>query len=325
MPTARICRDERTHERVARVTSETGEPDAPDPTAWAEDFLDRLEENGRIADQVRALLVQSARLVAETFTNLAKSDDWPELDGQAYKADVSTPLDDRYGSVGTLVRDEARLDLHTVADTLRGYAALIEAQASFVGAVACGRAVYESSVWAASVLDTGLTPDGRAQRALTRRLGRLHASLRHVTLLDPEAEADGTAQEEIDHILALATTKDWPILQGRYAPSVGTRLSVDKLAPTLPGAVGAEAYAWGAASSLIHGEQPDLAQSWITFSFERVPAWLTGIWTPGVIFGTRIALASGSQYLGQDIGGEAWTLLHRTWDTACSQPGGWRF
>lgn len=59
------------HERVARVSSETGEPDAPDPTAWAEDFLDRLEANGRIADQVRALLVQSARLVAETFTNLA--------------------------------------------------------------------------------------------------------------------------------------------------------------------------------------------------------------------------------------------------------------
>ena len=236
-----------------------------------------------------------------------------------------TLLDDRYGLVADLARDEARLDLHTVADTLRGYAALIETQSSFVGAVACGRAVYESCVWASSVLDPNLTPNTRAQRALTRRLARLHATQRHTTLLDAAAEPDTAAREEIDHILALAEERNWSTIKGKYGPSIGTRLSVDKLAPTLPGATGVEGYAWGSASALIHGEQPTLAQSWIALSFERVPAWLTGMWTPSVPFGTRIALVTVSEYLGEIVGNEEWELLHRTWDTACSQPGGWRF
>lgn len=307
----------------------TSEDDASgsdaDASAWAEDFLDRLEANGRIADEVRRLLVQSARLVVHEFNTLAGDDGWPQLPMTPYADDRETPLDDRYGTVADLVRDEARLDLHTVADTLRGYAALIETQSSFVGAVACGRAVYESSIWAASVLDPSLTPEERAGRALTRRLARLHATQRHTTLLDPKAEPDVAAAEEIKHILGLAETRGWTIIKGKYAPSIGTRLSVDHLAPTLPGALGAEGYAWGSASALIHGEQPTLAQSWISFSFDRIPAWLTGMWTPSVPFGTRIALMTASEYLGEVAGHEAWNLLHSTWDTACSQLSGWRF
>ncbi|TGN65041.1 hypothetical protein EXE59_14500 [Nocardioides eburneiflavus] len=305
------------------MTSDSEGPDSAD-TARAQDFLDRLELNGRIADQVRELLVQSARLVAEEFTNLATTD-WPEHAQAAHAADRSSTLDERYGTVSDLIRDEARLDLHTVSDTLRGYAALIETQSSFVGAVACGRAVYESSVWAASVLDGSIGPEVRSQRALTRRLARLHATQRHVTLLDPTSEPDAAACEESDYILALARSRGWKVIDGRFAPSIGTRLSVEKLAPTLPGAVGVEGYAWGAASSLIHGEQPTLAQSWISFSFDRIPAWLTGAWTPSVPFGTRIAFATVSDYIGEEVGHEAWELLHRTWDTARSQPAGWRF
>ena len=75
---------------------------------------------------------------------------------------------------------------------------------------------------------------------------------------------------------------------------------------------------------MIHGEQPSLAQNWITVAFEHVPAWLTGVWTSGVPFGTRIGLATTSGYLGVDVGYPAWEMLHKTWDMACSQPGGWR-
>lgn len=301
----------------------TAQP-APVDAEWINNFLDRLEEDGRVADRVRELLVQSTRLVVGEFSRLAK-DDWPDIPGTPYAADQSTPLDERYGSVADLVRDEARLDLHTVADTLRGYAGLIETQSSFVGAVACGRAVYESSIWAACVLDSDLTPVVRAQRALTRRLARLHATQRHATLLNTAAEPDAEATEEIEHILDLARERNWTVVNGKYSPSVGTRLSVDKLAPTLPGALGVEGYAWGSASALIHGEQPTLAQNWISFPFDRIPAWLTGMWTPSVPFGTRIALVTVSEYLGEVVGDEQWNLLHRTWDTACSQLSGWRF
>lgn len=303
--------------------SGSDDPDA-DATARAKDFLDRLEANGRIADEVRRLLVQSARLVVHEFNILAGEDHWPHLPTTPHYDDRETPVDERYGTVADLVRDEARLDLHTVADTLRGYAALVETQSSFVGAVACGRAVYESSIWAASVLDPALAPEQRAWRALTRRLARLHATQRHITLLEADADPDPAAAEEIEHILDLAKSRDWTILKNKYAPSIGTRLSVDQLAPTLPGALGVEGYAWSSASALIHGEQPTLAQSWISFSFDRIPAWLTGMWTPSVPLGTRIALMTASEYLGEVAGDEAWNLLHRTWDTACSQMSGWR-
>ena len=43
----------------------TSEDETPVDPAVAEDFLDRLEANGRIADKVRELLVQSVRLVVQ--------------------------------------------------------------------------------------------------------------------------------------------------------------------------------------------------------------------------------------------------------------------
>jgi hypothetical protein len=296
-----------------------------------EEMFARIQANGMIADKVRGLLVASARLVARDFSSLAK-EDWPPMDGSAYAGDREVVLDERYGSVADLVRNEARLDLHTVADTLSGYAALVETQSSFVGAVAVGRAVYESSIWASSVMDPAVGADVRAQRALTRRLARLHATRRHKVLLGPVAGTDTDPEqghdpdrEEIEHILALVEARKWKVIKGQYAPSIGTKLSIEKLAPTLPGTMGVEDYAWGSSSSMIHGEQPGLAQSWITFGFDQVPAWLTGVWTSGVPFGTRIGLATTSGYLGVDVGYPAWEMLHKTWDIACSQPGGWRF
>lgn len=288
-----------------------------------EEMVARIQVNGMIADKVRGLLVESARLVARDFSSLAKQD-WPALDASAFVDDRDVPLDERYGTVADLVRDEARLDLHTVADTLRGYAALVETQSSFVGAVAVGRAVYESSIWASSVMDPAVTSEVRAQRALTRRLARLHATRRHTTLLDATVDPNLEASEEIEHILALVETRSWRRIRGQYAPSIGSKLSIEKLAPTLPGALGVEDYAWGSSSSMIHGEQPSLAQNWITFAFEQVPAWLTGPWTAGVPYGSRIALATTSEYLGVVVGHPAWEMLHKTWDIACSQPGGWR-
>lgn len=132
--------------------SEQGDSDIPS----VEVMFARIQANGMIADKVRGLLVEAARLVARDFSSLAK-EDWPDLDGSTYVGDRDISLDERYGTVAELVRDEARLDLHTVADTLRGYAALVETHSSFVGAVAVGRAVYESSIWASWVMDS---PEG---------------------------------------------------------------------------------------------------------------------------------------------------------------------
>ncbi|MGV9427419.1 hypothetical protein ACWDO7_24415 [Streptomyces sp. NPDC003656] len=64
------------------------------------------------------------------------------------------------------------------ADQHRGFAVLLRAEASLMGAVSVARGIFEACLWATAVIDPTITTDERLQRALTRRLARLSAGIR---------------------------------------------------------------------------------------------------------------------------------------------------
>lgn len=284
--------------------------------------MDSFTENGCIADEARHALSLAAKILSQGIFALSV-DSWPESKNSPYTQDLSISVDLNLDVVGVLVHREATLDLAAAADALRGWTALIHTQSSFVGAVALARSVYESCVLAAAVTDSTLTPEQRAQRALTRRLARLHATIRLNESVN--LSTDPTVTEEIAQILVAARDKKWPVRQGqRQVEYLGERFSVDGLTRVGIGTPELAAHAWNASSALIHGEHPVDAHSSIRFDWDQVPSYLPALWSSGVPAGTEHVLKTISSYIDFDVLHNEWEATANAWDRVCSQMTGWR-
>jgi len=193
-----------------------------------------------------------------------------------------------------------------------------------MGAVSVSRSVFESCLWASALIDSSISTEERTQRALTRRLARLDASVRLAALLPesvtpPDPSLDdhhGSGRDpevETADILQLARDRQWRVIPGQRAPSIGTKLSVDWVAKKLGVATGVEPYSWASGSSMAHDEHPPLTATWVEWSAARgtTPAWLTILWSSGVLFGPRLFLASFERYVHQTVLVEQYRELER--------------
>ncbi|WP_185994237.1 hypothetical protein [Nocardioides campestrisoli] len=287
-----------------------------------EDFVADTQRSGRLAAEAREELALAAHVLSRGIFRLS-NEQWPQDRQVVYQEDLAHTLDDAMELVGELIYREASLDLAAAADSLRGWAALIATQSSFVGAAAVSRAVYESCVLTAAVCDPTLTVEIRAQRALTRRLSRLHASVRFADIVNSGDTKE--FQAEIDRILGIATEKGWSVRRARFGVHyLGERFSVEGLTEEGIGTTGLGEHAWRATSSLVHGEHPEIAQTWIRFDWKQVPSYLPALWSTGVIAGTEHALRTVSEYVGASVLQAEWTEMSRAWDRVCSQLSGWR-
>lgn len=225
-----------------------------------------------------------------------------------------------------IIRYEAQVNLRSVADQLDGFAVLLRAERSLMGAVSVARGVFEASLWAAALLDPTLTPDGRLQRAFSRRLARLEAGIRLDDKLtggrpavddsqgaDPEPE-DGEddddehgkgrdPQQDIADIVAYARGRGWKVKKGQRAWEIEGRLSIDWLTENLEQRIGLEGYAWTGGSSMAHGEHAADTASWMELAVDTkiAPAWLMRLWSTGVWAGPRLLLTTYAKYTDRPV------------------------
>lgn len=286
--------------------------------AWAMQMIEQLNRGTQEARQRRDELAAAVDELATGFTTLGMKP-WKftrnsDAHRDAEAADVA--LGERAKNLVEILRYESAVNIRSAADQLRGFAVLLRAEASLMGAVAVSRGVFEACLWAAAVIDPTIRTDERLQRALTRRLARLSAGIRLHDLLgggisdagrvagededDDQHGSNRNPAEDIDDIVAYAMARGWPVRRGRRAQEI-TPLSIDWLTENLERRVGIESYAWTSGSSMSHGEHAADTASWIELSqdFGVAPAWLIRVWSTGVWAGPRLFLATHAAYTGK--------------------------
>jgi hypothetical protein len=296
----------------------TGEGDASrDDEAWAMEFIDRLNRGTREAHERRDALAVAVEEIAHGFTQLGLKP-WKMRRKSPAQEDMKAPdvlLGDRAEPAATILRYESAVNILSAADQLRGFAVLLRAEASLMGAVSVARGIFEACLWATAVIDPTITTDERLQRALTRRLARLSAGIRLKDMLDDGgADADqfiendsddqhGTNRDpakDIDDIVIYAKGRGWSVKKGRRASEI-TPLSIDWLSENLERRIGIEGYAWTSGSSMAHGEHAADTASWVELSQDlgTAPAWLIRLWSTGAWAGPRLFLATLANYTGR--------------------------
>lgn len=279
---------------------------------------DARDRRDRLADAVEALAKGIAQHSGATWRSRRGSP--CEADRQA----PDVPLGERVERHFQILRYEAQINLRSVADQLDGFAVLLRAERSLMGAVSVARGVFEASLWASALLDPNLSPDERLQRALSRRLARLAAGIRLDSQLTggaataatgerapEEAPADeddehGTNRDparDIEDIITYARARDWRIEKRPRAWQVGGPLSIDWLTENLEQRIGLEGYAWTGGSSMAHGEHAADTASWMELSIDTnvAPAWLMRLWSTGVWAGPRLLLTTHAQYTDRPV------------------------
>ncbi|MEV2259230.1 hypothetical protein AB0J13_11285 [Streptomyces anulatus] len=256
--------------------------------------------------------------IAAGFTQLGLKP-WKPDRGSPAHDDAEAPevrLGDRAAPVAKILKYESAVNILSAADQLRGFAVLLRAETSLMGAVSVARGVFEACLWATAVVDPTITTDERLQRALTRRLARLSAGIRLNNMLgggvtDHERSIDGDGDDEhgsnrdpaqdIDDIVMYAKNRGWSVQKGQRAPTIGTRLSIDWLSENLERRIGVEGYAWTSGSSMAHGEHAADTASWIELSQDigTAPAWLIQLWSTGAWAGPRLFLETFAGYTGK--------------------------
>lgn len=302
--------------RVWRVTSE-GDTSG-DGEAWAMDVLVQLRQGRHEAHARRDALAAAVDEIADGFTQLGLKP-WKSERKSPAREDMKVPdvmLGDRAEPAATVLRYESAVNILSAADQLRGFAVLLRAEKSLMGAVSVARGVFEACLWATAVIDPTISTDERLQRALTRRLARLSAGIRLREMLggDTDAEqlvendgdvddAHGTHRDpaqDISDILAYAKDRGWPVKRGRRTPEI-TPLSIDWLSENLERRIGIEGYAWTSGSSMAHGEHAADTAVWVELSQDigTAPAWLIQLWSNGAWAGPRLFLATHAAYTGK--------------------------
>ncbi len=281
--------------------------------AWATQMLERLQRGTQEARRRRDELADAVDELATGFTMLGK-EPWKFVQDSAAFRDNEAPdvaLGERTESVANILRYESAVNIRSAADQLRGFAVLLRAEASLMGAVSVSRGVFEACLWAAGLIDPTISTDERLKRALTRRLARLSAGIRLQDMLGGEVSDNDRDDEDDQHgsnrnpaedaeaIEAYANARGWPVKTGRRAKEI-TALSIDWLAENLEQRLGIESYTWTSGSSMSHCEHAADTASWIELSqdFDIAPAWLIRLWSSGVWAGPRLFLATLAVYTG---------------------------
>lgn len=215
-----------------------------------------------------------------------------------------------------ILKYESAVNILSAADQLRGFAVLLRAEASLMGAVSVSRGIFEACLWATAVIDPTITTEERLQRALARRLARLSAAVRLKDLLgedvtdsdhaanDEDDDAHGSSRDparDIDDIVTYAKSQGWTVKKRRRAYEINRPLTIDWLVENLERRIGLEGYAWTSGSSMAHGEHAADTASWVELSQDigSAPAWLIRLWSTGAWAGPRLFLATLAQYTGK--------------------------
>src|ERR1700683_980121 len=240
--------------------------------ARAMQLIEQLHRGTRQARERRDELAAAVDELASGFTTLATAP-WVSTRNSDARRDadaLDVVLGERTESLGEILRYESVVNIRSADDQLRGFAVLLRAEASVVGAVSVSRGVFEACLWAAALIDPTITTDERLQRALTRRLARLSAGIRLQKLLGGDvSDADRVDEDDdedddrhgrnrnpaadIDDIVAYARARGWHVRKGRRAWEI-TQLTIDWLAENLERCVCVESYVWASGWSLLHGE-----------------------------------------------------------------------
>ncbi|MET8732226.1 hypothetical protein ABZV81_34400 [Streptomyces parvus] len=294
----------------------TGEGDTTRDAAWAMDIVAQIHRGAQEAKVRRDVLAAAVDEMADGFTQLGLKP-WEGGSGSPMRQDMKAPvvlLGARPEQVAEVLRYEAQVNIWSAADQLRGFAVLLRAETSLMGAVSVARGIFEACLWATAVIDPTISTDERLQRALTRRLARLSAGIRLQGLLggtdqfvedDVDSEdphgANRDPAKDIADIEAYATDRGWKVVKGRRAPELA-RLSVDWLTEHLERRIGIEEYAWASGSSMAHGEHAADTALWVELSQDigTAPAWLIQQWSNGAWAGPRLFLAALADYTGKD-------------------------
>lgn len=291
-------------------------------------MVERLAQGAQEARDRRDRLAEATEALGKGLAIQAGAD-WRSRRVSQCRADQRAPvvmLGARTEEHFRIIRYEARVNLRSVADQLDGFAVLLRAERSLMGAVSVARGVFEASLWAAALLDPTLTPDGRLQRALARRLARLEAGIRLDDKLtgrqpavddsrgadtgpecgdDDDDEHGGyrDPQQDITDIVAYARSRGWKVKKGQRAWEIEGRLSIDWLTENLEQRIGLEGYAWTSGSSMAHGEHAADTASWMELAIdtEIAPAWLMRLWSTGVWAGPRLLLTTYAKYTDRPV------------------------
>ncbi|WP_404952047.1 hypothetical protein HFP69_13190 [Streptomyces sp. ARC12] len=287
--------------------------------AWAMEMLHRLHRGTQEAHERRDALAAAVDEIADGFTKLGLKP-WATGRKSPAREDMKAPdvlLGDRAEPAAKILRYESAVNILSAADQLRGFAVLLRAETSLMGAVSVARGIFEACLWATAVIDPTITTDERLKRALTRRLARLSAGVRLKDMLGDGAtdadhvidndghidDAHGTNRDpaqDIADIVIYAKDRGWPVKKGRRASEI-TPLSIDWLSENLERRIGIEGYAWTSGSSMAHGEHAADTASWVELSQDlgTAPAWLIQLWSTGAWAGPRLFLATLANYTGR--------------------------
>ncbi|MFE4654745.1 hypothetical protein [Streptomyces sp. NPDC056707] len=297
----------------------TGESDvSQNDEAWAMEMLGRINRGAQEAHERRDALAVAVDEIAKGFTQLGLKP-WTLKQTSPAREDMMAPdvlLGGRAEPVAKILRYEAAVNILSAADQLRGFAVLLRAEASLMGAVSVARGIFEACLWATAVIDPTITTDGRLQRALTRRLARLSAGIRLRDMLgdgvtDADQVIDNDDQVDDEHgsnrdpatdiadIESYAKGRGWPVKKRPRAIEI-TPLSIDWLSENLERRIGIEGYAWTSGSSMAHGEHAADTASWVELSQDlgTAPAWLIRLWSTGAWAGPRLFLTTLAGYTG---------------------------
>ncbi|MCD0450420.1 hypothetical protein LO762_14645 [Actinocorallia sp. API 0066] len=296
----------------------TGEGDASKyDEAWAREMVLQIHRGRQEAHQRRDALAAAVDEIADGFTKLGL-EPWAMGGKSPAREDVKAPdvlLGDRAEPAAKILRYESEVNILSAADQLRGFAVLLRAEASLMGAVSVARGIFEACLWATAVIDPTITTDERLKRALTRRLARLSAGIRLTEMLgdgvadanhvidnngDDEHGSNRDPAKDIADILIYAKDRGWPVKKGRRASEI-TPLSIDWLSENLERRIGIEGYAWTSGSSMAHGEHAADTASWVELSqtLGTAPAWLIQLWSTGAWAGPRLFLTTHATYTGR--------------------------
>ncbi len=290
-----------------------------DGNAWAQAMVERVQRGAQEARQRRDELAAAVDDLADGFTKLGMKQ-WKSRRKSEARRDAGAPvvpLGARTETVPRILKYESAVNILSAADQLRGFAVLLRAEASLMGAVSVSRGVFEACLWATAVIDPTITAEERLQRAFARRLARLSAAVRLKDLLgdnvtgadqvdevDDDEDEHGTNRdpaEDIDDIVIYAKAQGWFVTKGRRAYEINKPLTIDWLVENLERRIAVESYVWTSGSSMAHGEHAADTASWIELSQDigTAPAWLIRMWSTGAWAGPRLVLATLAEYTGK--------------------------
>lgn len=277
----------------------------PDPEILA--LVLKVEQEAREAGERRDTLAAAIEVIAEQFAVLAERRDvWPVADDSPASFDnriALIPVGNGDESLSEVIRSEITINLLAATDQLRGLSVLIRAERSMIGAGVLARGVFESSVWAAALMDPAIDPVDRLKRALTRRVARLSAGIRIDGFLgdDPvRSQNTDAAQQQIEKIVLLAEALGWKVTRRKRGIEFDEPLTVNWLIENLNTTMGLEGYSWTTGSALAHGEHAAQTASAVAM-FQGagfVPAWRIRFESTGAWAGVRLLLATFARYTG---------------------------